>query len=161
MTVPSSALSGDVTNVCRLNRADRTKVKKSARHSGLLGPNDSAGVELLRCQALERRHATSPGLAKATSNPIAITDPPHGQVVGSLAKVKAKARETSQVKHGHAIRGAGLAATTKLRTRVATRDLILKITYVNCHGFSSVIDFRFNLGILKQSRKTNEKTTNR
>ncbi len=58
---------------------------------------------------------TSPGLAKATSNPINITDPPHGQVVGSLAKAK----ESSQAKNGHASRRASLAATTKPHAHVA------------------------------------------
>ncbi len=62
---------------------------------------------------------TSPGLAKAGSNPINITDPPHGRVVVGSAEVRAKAKETSQAKNRHVIRGASLAATTKPRARVA------------------------------------------
>jgi len=60
---------------------------------------------------------TSPGMAKATSNPINITDPPSGQVVGGLAKAKVK--ETSRAKDRHAIRGASVPATTRPHAHVA------------------------------------------
>ncbi len=60
---------------------------------------------------------TSPGLAKATSNPITITGPPKGQVVIGSAKahVKVKLNETSRAKSRHAIGGDSRLTTTRPR----------------------------------------------
>jgi hypothetical protein len=64
---------------------------------------------------------TGPGLAKATSNPITITDPPKAQVVIGSAKahVKVKLKETSRAKSRHAIGGDSRLTTTKTHARLA------------------------------------------
>ncbi len=64
---------------------------------------------------------TGPGLAKATSNPITITDPPKAQVVIGSAKANAKVKlkETSRAKSRHAIGGDSRLTTTKTHARLA------------------------------------------
>ncbi len=58
---------------------------------------------------------TGPGLAKATSSSITITDPPKAQVTIASAKahVKVKLKETSRAKSRHAIGGDSRLTSTK------------------------------------------------
>ena len=66
---------------------------------------------------------TGPGLDKATSNPIIITDPPKAHVVTGSAKahVKVGVSEISRAKSRHAIRGDRSLTTTKGRTHAPQR----------------------------------------
>ena len=63
----------------------------------------------------------SPGLPRARSKPITITDPPKGQVVIDSAKahVRVKIKETSRAKSRHAIGGDRSLTTTKTHARPA------------------------------------------